>query len=124
LKNRLDTVVEDGDEERFHEIEVKMKDINSRNNQIASFEEVPAGDIELQDMKKNYVQDSETKNLFAILDHTEADDVVSSSDDEMNQDKKEDEGASRPVNGLTNEDVPEDLRQWIATPEKSQALED
>jgi len=42
----------------------------------------------------------------------------------MNQDKKEDEGASRPVNGLTNEDVPEDLRQWIATPEKSQALED
>lgn len=101
-----------------------MKDINSRNNQIGSFEGVPAGDIELQDMKKNYVQDSETKNLFAILDHTEADDVVSSSDDEMNQDKKEDEGASRPVNGLTNEDVPEDLRQWIATPEKSQALED
>jgi len=107
LKNRLDTVVEDGDEERLHQIEVKMKDIKSRqDNQVGNFEGVPAGDIELQDMKKNYVQDSETKNLFDIINHTEADDVVSSSDDEMNQDKKEDEGAS-PV-----------------TPEKSQALED
>ena len=27
LKNRLDTVVEDGDEDRLHQIEVKMKDI-------------------------------------------------------------------------------------------------
>jgi len=127
LKNRLDTVVEDGDEDRLHQIEVKMKDIKSRqDNQVhvlGEFEDAPAGDIELQDMKKkNYVQDSDTKNLFEILDHTEADDVVSSSDDEMNQDKKEDAGASRPVYGLANEEVPDDLRQWIATPEKSQAL--
>lgn len=73
-------------------------------------------------MKKNYIQDSEAKNLFEILEHTEADDVVSSSDDE-NQDKKEDEGASKPVYGLANEDVPADMKEWIVTPQKVQGLE-
>merc|ERR1719272_1776198 len=36
LKNRLDTVVEEADEERLHQIDVKMKDIKSRqdNNKI------------------------------------------------------------------------------------------
>jgi len=54
-------------------------------------------------MKKNYLVDSEKKELFEIADQN-ADDCVSSSDDEGNQAQK-----------------PEDLRQWIATPDKFQA---
>jgi len=71
-------------------------------------------------MKKNYLVDSEKKELFEIADQTNADDCVSSSDEEGIHDKKgftED----KPVYGLANEDVPEDLRQWIASPEKFHA---
>ena len=102
-----------------------MKDIQFRQEQnkihsedLQQHADVAANflETELQDMKKNYIQDSEAKNLFEILEHTEADDVVSSSDDEMNQDKKEDVGASKPVYGLANEDVPADMQQWIVTP--------
>jgi len=130
LKNRLDTVVEEADEERLHQIDVKMKDIKSRqdNNKIhdeglQQYQDVAEDylEVELQEMKKNYLVDSEKKELFEIADQTNADDCVSSSDDEGNQDKKE--ATTKPIFGLANEDVPEDLRQWIATPEKFQAYQ-
>lgn len=131
LKNRLDTIMEEGDEERLHQIEVKMKDIESRQDQnkihdagLQKYQGMAQDmlETELQDMKKNYLVDSEKKELFEIADQTNADECVSSSDDEGNQDKK---GANdKPIYGLANEDVPEDLRQWIATPEKFQAYKD
>jgi len=74
-------------------------------------------------MKKHYLVDSEKKELFEVADQTNADDCVSSSDDEGIHDKKgytED----KPIYGLANEDVPEDLRQWIATPEKFHAYQE
>lgn len=92
LKNRLDTVVEEADEERLYQIDIKMKEINSRldSNKVqddglqaqadaaADYQEV-----EMQDMQKNYLVDSEKKQLFEIADQTNADEVVSSSDDEV-----------------------------------------
>jgi hypothetical protein len=123
--------MEEGDDERLHQIEVKMKDIQSRqdlnkiqNESLQQFQGMAQDmlETELQDMKKNYLVDSEKKELFEIADATNADDCVSSSDDEGNKDKK---GAEdKPIYGLANEDVPEDLRQWIATPEKFQAYKD
>jgi len=133
LKNRLDTIMEDGDEERLNQIEVKMKDIEFRQEQnkihsedLQQHADVAANflETELQDMKKNYLVDSEKKELFEIADQTNADDCVSSSDEEGNHDKKGFVDTDKPVYGLANEDVPEDLRQWIASPEKFQAYKD
>jgi len=133
LKNRLDTIIEEGDEDRLHQIEIKMKDIQSRQDlnkihdeNLTQYQDLAAEqlEVELQDMKKNYLVGQENRDpLFDLVGQTNADDCVSSSDDEGNQDKKgytED----KPIYGLANEDVPEDLRQWIATPEKFQAYKE
>lgn len=97
LKNRLDTVVEEADEDRLHQIEVKMRDIKSRQDTnkihdegLAQFQGDAADypEVELQELERSYLVDSEKKNLFEIADQTNADDCVSSSDDE-DQDKQE-----------------------------------
>jgi hypothetical protein len=111
LKKRLETVVEEADEERFQQIEVKLRDIKKRQdkNKVSVEEKTQLediGELEMQDMKISYLVNSESKKLFKIADQTNADECVSSSDDEV---QEKTQSASQP-------DVPEDLRQWIANP--------
>ena len=113
LKNRLETVVEEADEERFQQIEVKLRDIKTRQDNKVGTENITqlpdADEVEMQEMQmKSYLVDSEKKELFEIAN---ADDCVSSSDDE---------GQAKPQSASPL-DAPEDLRQWIASPEKFQA---
>lgn len=64
LKNRLDTVVEEADEDRLHQIEVKMRDIKSRqdtnkvqDSALAQIQGEAADypEVELQELEKNYL---------------------------------------------------------------------